>query len=57
MPQMLGDFLKPIQTISFAELAEALGCNESTLYIAGLKMKLLNYQNQFKLVKKDVFYL
>lgn len=32
MTQMLSDFVKPIQTISFAELAEALRCNESTQY-------------------------
>lgn len=32
MKKYLSDFKESIQTISFAELANALGCNESTIY-------------------------
>jgi Predicted transcriptional regulator len=56
MPQMLGDFLKPIQTISFAELAEALGCNESTLY-RWLKDETIKLPKPIQIGKKKMCFI
>lgn len=56
MTQMLGDFLKPIQTISFAELAEALGCNESTLY-RWLKDETIKLPKPIQIGKKKMCFI